>query len=206
MSKNTKKNPNEEVIPNGISDKVEVNQQADNQPQKRKKKMEKVLDYNPRTGLLIPIKWRFPYSFKRKDYIAVVIGLNTRYEFERFFLEKTEFEIDEGEKREIGVGFGKADFREDLILEERYSLKENESFVTRINYYKIFLLDDGVYGESMSKSEIREYLEVKQQMIYQKFKEIIKEFGDEFTIYTMRSILKQRENLVAKKININFFD
>lgn len=172
---------------------------------KRKRNIERVLEYDARTNLLLPVKWKHPFSFKKRDYLAIVIGLDTRFEFERFFCEKIEFESEHGDSRQVGVGFKKENFMDDLVLEERYSYKEGDSFITRVNYFKITILDDGVYGEPLSKSDVREHLTLKQQMIYDSFKQIMKEFGAEFTMFTMRSILNQKER-IAKKINFTFFE
>jgi len=191
---------NTETIPESIENEGSGSERVT----KRTKKVERILEYDARSNLLIPAKWKYPYSFKKRDYIAIIIGLDIRYEFERYFCEKTEFEIEDGDKREIGLGFKKEDFKDDLVIEERYSYKEGDSFITKLNYYKAIILDDGVYGEPLSKSEVREELALKQQMIYDRFKGIMNEFGEEYTIYTMKSILKQKDQ-ITKKVSFTFF-
>jgi hypothetical protein len=166
-------------------------------------KREKILDFDKKTGLLIPIKWKHPYLYRKKDFLAIIIGLNTRYEFERIFCDKAEFEIDENDQRIIGIGFDKSYFTDDLILEEKYSYKENNTFIQKTNYYKISMDIDGIYGVKISKSNIKEHLSIKQQQIYDELKTIMKLYGEEFTLYTMRSILNQKKRL-SDKINLFF--
>ncbi|GAG43671.1 unnamed protein product, partial [marine sediment metagenome] len=103
----------------------------------KKGKMEKVLEYDRASGVLIPIKWKSPYLFRKKDFLAIIIGLNNRYEFERVFCEKKDFEIDTKEQRIIGIGFEPSSFKDGLILEEKYSYKEKSTFITKTNYYEI---------------------------------------------------------------------
>jgi len=165
----------------------------------------KILGFDKRTGLLIPIRWKYPFFYRKKNYIALIVGLSDRYEFERIFLEKIEFERDD-ESSSFGVGFSKTYFRDGLILEEKYSYKEANTFVTKINYYKIYLLDeDGVYGEQISKSKIKDEIYDKQQQIFQELREIVDQFGEDFTIYTMKAILKQKEKIHQRRQNLSFF-
>ncbi len=173
---------------------------------RKKGKMEKVLEYDRASGLLIPMKWKYPYLFRKKDFLAIIIGLNNRYEFERVFCDKKEFEIDEEEKRIIGIGFEPSFFIDGLILEEKYSYKEKNTFVTYTNYYEISIHGDGeIWGEKVSKSRIKELLRKKQQKIYQEIKDMMKQFGEKFTLYTMKSILNQ-EKVLSRKLNLIFFD
>ena len=44
---------------NSLKIKSEINQ--------KKGKMEKVLEYDRASGVLIPIKWKYPYLFRKKD-------------------------------------------------------------------------------------------------------------------------------------------
>jgi len=166
----------------------------------KKKKPELVLYWNENSQKLIPMKWKYPHFYKKKDYIAIIIGLNNRYEFERAFPSKKEFESDENESLMV-VGYDKTGFKDGLIIEERFSYKKNKTFITETNYYEIEMLDDGIWGHSISKSEIKSVIALKQQEIYEKFKDIFAEFGEEFSIHTMQSIIKQKTQ--AK--NYNFF-
>lgn len=173
---------------------------------RKKGKREKVLKYDKTSGFLIPIKWKYPNQFRKKDYFAIIIGLNNRYEFERVFCDKKEFEIDETEQRIIGIGFEPSSFKDGLILEEKYSYKEKRTFITNTNYYEISIFEDGeIWGEKISKSRIKELLHAKQQQIYQEIKDMMKQFGETFTLYTMKSILNQKE-VLSRKLNFIFFD
>lgn len=170
------------------------------------RKMEKILEYNKASGLLIPIQWKYPYLFRKKDFLAIIIGLNNRYEFERVFCDKKEFENDEEEERIIGIGFEPSSFKDGLILEEKYSYKKSNTFVTNTNYYEISIFENGeIWGEKVSKSRIKEVLSIKQQQIYQEMKKIMKQFGEKFTLYTMKSILDQKK-ILSRKLNLIFFD
>jgi hypothetical protein len=162
---------------------------------------EKILDYNRSIGLLVPEKWKYPYFHRKKDYIAIIIGLSKRYEFERVFVKKQEYEQEE---RSFGVGFPKRYFRDKQIIEEKFSYKKKNTFITKINYYKIFLLEDGIYGEKISKSKIKDEIYRKQDEIYGDFEKIIEKFGKNFVFYTMRAILKEKQQL-EKKTNLGFF-
>ena len=172
----------------------------------KKGKMEKVLEYDRASGVLIPIKWKYPYLFRKKDFLAIIIGLNNRYEFERVFCDKKEFEIDTKEQRIIGIGFEPSSFKDGLILEEKYSYKEKSTFITNTNYYEISIFESGeIWGEKVSKNRIKELLRTKQQQIYQEIKDMMKQFGEEFTLYTMKSILNQKK-VLSRKLNLIFFD
>jgi len=173
---------------------------------RKKGKWEKVLEYNKASGLLIPIKWKYPNQFRKKDFLAIIIGLNDRYEFERAFCDKKEFEIDELEQRITGIGFELSSFKDGLILEEKYSYKEKNTFITNTNYYEISIFEGGdIWGEKISKSRIKELLHTKQQQIYQEIKDMMKQFGETFTLYTMKSILKQKK-VLSRNLNLIFFD
>lgn len=173
---------------------------------RKKGKMEKILKYDKASGLLIPIKWKYPYLFRKKDFLAIVIGLNNRFEFERVFCDKKEFEVDEEEQRIIGIGFEPSSFKDGLILEEKYSYKEKNTFITKTNYYEISIFEDNeIWAEKISKSRIKELLHTKQQQIYQQIKDMMKQFGEKFTLYTMKSILDQ-EKVLSRKLNLIFFD
>jgi hypothetical protein len=170
---------------------------------KRKNNYEKILEKEVRNGYLVPVKWKYPYSFRKKDYLAIVIGLNQRYEFERVFCEKIEFEVDEKDKRELSFGYLPHQFQDGMILEEKFSYKENNTFVTNTNYYEIYLFEGGeVWGQKISKTEIKNRLHEKQQRIYDEIRELMSRYGSKFTLYTMRSILRQKKQL---KDQINFF-
>ena len=183
---------------NGLKINSKINQ--------KKGKMEKVLEYDRASGVLIPIKWKYPYLFRKKDFLAIIIGLNNRYEFERVFCDKKDFEIDTKEQRIIGIGFEPSSFKDGLILEEKYSYKEKNTFVTNTNYYEISIFEGGeIWGEKVSKNRIKELLRTKQQQIYQEIKDMMKEFGEEFTLYTMKSILNQKK-ILSRKLNLIFFD
>lgn len=172
----------------------------------KKGKMEKVLEYDRDSGVLIPIKWKYPYLFRKKDFLAIIIGLNDRYEFERVFCDKKEFETDEMDQRIVGIGFEPSSFKDGLILEEKYSYKEKNTFITNTNYYEISIFESGeIWGEKVSKSRIKELLRTKQQQIYQEIKNMMKQFGEEFTLYTMKSILNQKK-VLSRKLNLIFFD
>ena len=67
------------------------------------------------------------------------------------------------------------------------------------------MLEDGIYGEKISKTEIKDFIRDKQTQIYSKFKELFREFGKEFTTFTMESILKQKK-IFMKNINLFFID
>lgn len=182
------------------------NIKIDSKINRKKGKMEKVLKYDKASGLLIPIKWKYPYLFRKKDFLAIIIGLNNRYEFERVFCDKKEFETDEEEQRIIGIGFEPSSFKDGLILEEKYSYKEKNTFITNTNYYEISIFEgDEIWAEKISKSRIKELLRAKQQQIYQEIKDMMKQFGETFTLYTMKSILKQKE-VLSRKLNLIFFD
>ncbi len=173
---------------------------------RKKGKMEKVLEYDKVSGFLIPIKWKYPNQFRKKDFFAIIIGLNNRYEFERVFCDKKEFEIDEVEQRITGIGFELSSFKDGLILEEKYSYKEKNTFITNTNYYEISIIEGGnIWGEKISKSRIKELLHTKQQHIYQEIKDMMKQFGETFTLYTMKSILKQKK-VLSRELNLIFFD
>jgi hypothetical protein len=170
----------------------------------KKSKTEKILEYDRAIGFLIPTKWKKP--FRKKDYFAIIIGLNNRYEFERVFCEKKDFEIDEGDQRIVGIGFEPSFFKDGLILEEKYSYKEQNTFVTNTNYYEISIIDGvEIWGEKVSKNRIKELLRIKQQEIFREIKDMMKQFGEPFTLYTMKSILDQKK-VLSKKVNLIFFD
>lgn len=183
-----------------------LNNKINSKINRKKGKWEKVLEYNKASGLLIPIKWKYPNQFRKKDFLAIIIGLNDQYEFERAFCDKKDFEIDELEQRIAGIGFEHSSFKDGLILEEKYSYKEKNTFITNTNYYEISVFEDGdIWGEKISKSRIKELLRTKQQQIYEEIKDLMKRFGETFTLYTMKSILKQKE-VLSRKLNLIFFD
>ena len=171
-------------------------------PKKRNKPAELILRWDSSVGLLIPVKWRFPYLFKKKDYYALIIGLNKRYEFERAFVEKVEFEKDHEDTRDIGVGFNKLGFKDGLILEEKYSYKKDSTFFSATNYWELLLMDDGVWGYKITKTEIKALLGTKQQQIFEKFNKIVEEFGEDFTILSMESVVKKKKHF--NKVNMFF--
>lgn len=175
-------------------------------PAKKKKHIERILELDTRTGLFVPTKWKSPYSFRKKDYIAILIGVHKRYEFERVFIEKSEFELDENDEREIGIGFKPMNFKDGMIIEEKYSYKEDNSFVTKTNYFKISVLEDVITGEKLSKSKIREDLSIMQQQIYEEIKELMHNYGEGFVLGTMTNILEQKKLLERKSVNLLFFD
>lgn len=183
-----------------------LNNKINSKINRKKGKWEKVLEYNKASGLLIPIKWKYPNQFRKKDFLAIIIGLNDRYEFERAFCDKKDFEIDELEQRITGIGFELSSFKDGLILEEKHSYKEKNTFITNTNYYEISIFEDGdIWGEKISKSRIKELLHTKQQQIYEEIKDLMKRFGETFTLYTMKSILKQKK-ILSRKLNLVFFD
>lgn len=157
-------------------------------PLKSKSNVE-ILKYQKETGHLIPNEWKYPFFFNKKNYIAIIIGLNQRYEFERIFCEKIEYEHNE----KLMIGFHPSYFKDGLIIEERYSFKEHNSFITKTNYYKIILFENSVWGEKISKAEIRDFLKNKQIELYDDFRILMDRFGESFTLYTMQSILKQKK-------------
>lgn len=182
-----------------IKNEVKNNQEKE-EIKKTKSVFEKVLYFDKPTGLLIPEKWIYPYLFRKKDYLAIIIGLNNRFEFERVFLEKEEFETDTLEKRSYGIGFGKENFADNLILEEKFSYKKDKTFIAETSFWKITLLEDGVYGTKISKTEIKDFIRKKQKLIYEEFKELFKIFGEHFCLYIMKSLLKQKQ-LISKRLN-----
>jgi hypothetical protein len=178
-------------------------------PAKNAPKPELVMRWDPRSGYLIPHKWTYPFGHSKKSYIAILFGLNTKYEFDRYFTEKHEFEIepdgsDEHAQRTIGVGYGKEEFKDGMIIEERYSFKEESSITTKLVYYRVFLSDDGVWGERVSKSQIRESIQTQQQQLFQEIKNLMTAFGERFVLQTMKAILQEKERL-SKNINVMFF-
>jgi hypothetical protein len=170
-------------------------------PKKNKKSAEMILRWDSSVGLLIPMKWHYPYLFRKKDYYAFIIGLNKRFEFERSFIEKIEYEQDHEDSRDIGVGFNKIGFKDGLILEEKYSYKKDNTFFSATNYWEILLMDDGVWGYKITKTEIKDILGKKQIQIYEKFNEIIQEFGEDFTLLSMESAIKKKKHFN----NLNLF-
>ena len=172
---------------------------------KKNKFMSTILKYNKSLGLMIPVDWKSPYHFRKKDFLAIIIGISNRYEFERVFLEKEEFEID-NEERHIGIGYNPHQFKDNMILEEKYSFKEEKTFITKNNFFKIAVLEDSIMGEKISKTQIKELLLKKQESIYERFRDLFQEFGEDFSLFTMKSILKQRKLLSHKNINLFFID
>ncbi len=176
---------------------------------KKKKELksifEKVLEYDKKIGLLIPVKWKYPSLNRKRNYIAVIIGLHKVYEFERIFCEPEIFELDENEERKIKIGFNKSLFKEDLIIEEKYSYKESKTFVSRVNYFEITILPDGIYGIKINKTEIKDRLQLKQEHIYERFKDIITDFGEAFVLYSMESVLRQKKAILKEK-NFSLLD
>nr|BDI55008.1 MAG: hypothetical protein [uncultured archaeon] len=169
---------------------------------KPKNIFEQVLEYDKISGLLFPVQWKYPSLKRRRNYIAIIIGLNPtieRYVFERIFCEPKIFEIDNDEKRETKIGFDKFAFRDDLILEEKYSYKEKKTFISKVNYWEITVLDDGIYGVKINKTQIKDKLGLQQKDICEKFREIMDNYGEAFTLYSMESILKRREALLKNK-------
>lgn len=160
---------------------------------------EQILEYNKRVGLLIPTRWKYPSVRKKKNYIAIIIGLNKIYNFERVFCKPEMSELDEDEERKIEIGFHKDFFKDGLIIEEKYSYKEKKTFISKINYWEIAVLEDGVYGVKINKTQIKDKLQLKQEHICEKFKEIMDNYGEAFTLYSMESILKRRDALLKNK-------
>lgn len=167
---------------------------------KKKSTMQEILTYSTSSGLLLPLKWKHPFMVSKKDYFAIIIGLNQRFEFERIFIEKIELnvETDEGDRQSI-IGFDKSNFRDGEILEERFSYKQEKSIISETNYWRISILDDTIWGEKITKTETKEILGVKQQSIFESFRDIMDRFGDNFTLYTMKTIIRQKEFLAKKK-------
>ena len=166
---------------------------------KTKNIFEQVLEYDKKSGLLLPIKWKFPSLKRKRNYIAIIIGLNEVYVFERVFCNPEIFEIDDDEENKVKIGFDKSAFRDDLIIEEKYSYKEKKTFISKVNYWEITVLDDGVYGVKINKTQIEDKLGLQQKQICEKFGEIMDDYGEAFTLYSMESILKRRNALLKNK-------
>lgn len=187
-----------------------MNQKIDDsleKKQKSTKNIDLILKFDKKTGYLIPVDWKHPFTYKKKNYIAILIGLNNRYEFERAFVDKIEYEMEnvENNSREIGIGFPRNAFKDDQILEVRYTKKEDKGLVTYQIYYKIMILDDGIHGERLSKSEVKEAVYILQSQFFQEIKSLIKQYGDSFVFHSMKSILDQKAQL-SKQISLVFFD
>jgi hypothetical protein len=159
-----------------------------------KKDYKEILTYDKGSGYLIPNDWKYPYFFNKKNYIAIIIGLNQRYEYERVFCEKIEFEINE----ELKCGYEPSYFRDNLILEERYTYKEHNTFISKTNYYKIQIFEQSVWGKRISKRKIRETLKSKQLRLYEEIRELMENYGEYFTLYTMNSIIKKKKKIRDK--------
>ena len=169
---------------------------------KPKNIFEQVLEYDKISGLLLPIQWKYPSLKRKRNYIAIIIGLNPtieRYVFERIFCEPKIFEIDNDEERDVKIGFDKSAFRDDLIIEEKYSYKEKKTFISKVNYWEITVLDDGIYGVKINKTQIKDKLGLQQKRICEEFREIMDNYGEAFTLYSMESILKRREALLKNR-------
>jgi len=166
---------------------------------KTKNVFEQVLEYDKKSGLLLPVNWKYPSLKRKRNYIAVIIGLHEVYKFERVFCQPELFEIDDDEENKVKIGFDRSAFRDDLIIEEKYSYKEKKTFISKVNYWEITVLDDGVYGVKINKNQIEDTLGLQQKQICEKFREIMDNYGEAFTLYSMKSILKRREALLKNK-------
>jgi len=169
---------------------------------KTKNIFEQVLEYDKKSGLMLPIKWKYPSLKRKRNYIAIIIGLNPvieRFVFERIFCNPEAFEIDNDDENKLMIGFNKSAFRDDLIIEEKYSYKEKKTFISKVNYWEITVLDDGIYGVKINKTQIKDKLGLQQKDICEKFREIMDNYGEAFTLYSMESILKRREALLKNK-------
>lgn len=160
---------------------------------------EQILKYDKRRGLLFPIRWKYSSLKRRRNYIAIIIGFHEIYDFERIFCKPEIFELDEDEERRIKIGYNKSLFRDDLIIEEKYSYKEQKTFISKVNYWEITVLDDGVYGVKINKTQIEDKLQLQQKNICERFREVMDDFGEAFTLYSMESILERKKAILKKK-------
>lgn len=148
-----------------------------------------VLALDKSEGLLNPVKWKLPVS--KRDYIAIIIGLNYKYEFERVFCKKAEyFYMDGDDEKHLRVGFPVDCFRDGLVIEERYSFREESSFVTKTSYYKIFLMEDGVHGEKISKREVKDKVSCIQDEILSEIQALSEKFGRDVIYHTLKAVIR----------------
>lgn len=172
---------------------------------KTKNIFEQVLEYDKKSGLMLPTNWKYPSLKRKRNYIAIIIGPNEIYEFERIFCEPKIFEIDNDDERNVKIGFDKSAFRDDLIIEEKYSYKEKKTFISKVNYWEITVLDDGIFGVKINKTQIKDRLQLQQEHIYENFREIMDNYGEAYTLYAMQSILKQMK-IILKNKNYSVLD
>lgn len=154
---------------------------------KKEKSLEKILQLDE-SGLMIPVKWRLPNALKNKDYLAIILGGDQRYGLSRIFLEKQIIEHDNS----LQIGFNPLYFSDNLIIEEKFSCKKNKTQYTQLSYYQISIFEDCIWGEKLTKETIETKLFDKQELILERIKELFEIYGEDFILFIMTNILKEK--------------
>lgn len=167
MSKNIKK----KAIPKGRSEPM----------------LEKILEFNTAIGLMVVVSWVYPYDMSKSNYLAILIGEDPRYNFSRLFLQKNNIT----HKNKIHVGYNPRDFFDGMIIEEASTYKENHSKMTKRNLWQISVMEDSIWGEKIDESKAKNLVSLKQELLFSRFRDIISDYGQDFTLHTMISITEE---------------
>jgi hypothetical protein len=79
-----------------------------------------------------------------------------------------------------------------LIIEERYSFKKDKTKTIQQNFYKIEILEDGVWGEKLHKTQVKEQSRIKQEAIIEEIKDLFERNGELYCIGIFSKVLKQK--------------
>jgi len=143
---------------------------------------EQYFTFDANAKLLQPISWE---SSDGKDYLAIIVGLHIKYEFERLFLPRVTIND--------RVNFKYDELREGIIIEERLTKRDNGAQIIKTSYLMIHSIEDGVWVEKISKQEVKSVLAKKQNDVFEAIRELISQNGERFTLYMMHVILEEKK-------------